>query len=138
MNQRDLINHSLVLIILAAMLTSLGCQTKSTTKPTKQPAKQPAKKPTKQPTKKSPIVGTWELASTSRRGPRTRTLTINEDLTGVYQGRNREFPVTDIKLEGNQLSFNVHMQWREREFLMEFKGTLDGSTLKGQWLTSIW
>ncbi len=71
--------------------------------------------------KKSGIVGTWELTTESSRGTRTRTLTINKDFTGSYKGRNREFPVTGLKLEGDQLSFTVKMKLRDREFTMDFE-----------------
>jgi len=75
------------------------------------------------------------MTTVSPQGTRTRTLTINEDLTGTYQGRDEEIPITDLKVEGEQVSFNIQRQYREREFTMEFKGTLDGTTLKGQWIT---
>ena len=86
--------------------------------------------------KRSGIVGTWELTTESSRGTRTRTLTINKDFTASYKGRNRETPVTDLKLEGDQLSFTVKMKWQDREFTMDFKGTVDGNSLKGAWTTS--
>ena len=86
--------------------------------------------------KSSGIVGTWELTTESSRGTRTRTLTINEDFTGSYQGRNQEMPISDLKLEGDQLSFTVRMKWQDREFSMDFKGTVDGNSIKGTWITS--
>ncbi len=82
------------------------------------------------------LVGTWELTTESERGTRTRTLVINEDLTGTYKGRNREFAVTDVTVEGNQVSFNIKMGFDEREFTLEFKGTLDGKTLTGEFISS--
>jgi hypothetical protein len=84
----------------------------------------------------SSLVGKWELTTTSDRGTRTRTLTINEDMTGTYQGRDREFPVKDLKVEGDQVTFKVTMKFNEREFTMEFKGKLDGTTLDGEFITS--
>jgi len=83
-----------------------------------------------------PVVGKWELTSTGRRGPRTNTLTINEDMTATYQGRRGEIPVTDLKIEGDQLSFAITMKFRDREFAMTFNGTVQGPTLKGLWTTS--
>ena len=85
--------------------------------------------------KASALVGVWELTTVSSRGTRTRTLTIKEDLTGTYQSRNRETPITELKIEGDQVSFKVQRKFREREFTMEFKGTLDGKMLNGQWIT---
>ncbi len=86
--------------------------------------------------KKAAVIGTWELTSESSRGTRTRTLKINEDFTGVYIGRNRETPVTDLKLKGDQLSFKVKMEWRDREFTMDFDGTVKGNSIEGTWTTS--
>ena len=86
--------------------------------------------------KKAGVVGTWELTSESSRGTRTRTLIIKEDFTGIYKGRNREMPVTNLKLDGDQLSFKVEMKWQDREFVMDFKGTVKGDSIKGAWTTS--
>lgn len=84
----------------------------------------------------SGIVGVWELTTVSDWGTRTRNLTINDDLSGIYQGRDSEFPISDLKVEGSDVTFNVTMKYREREFTMEFKGVLDGETLNGEWVTS--
>ncbi len=78
------------------------------------------------------LVGTWELTTESERGTRTRELVINEDLTGTYESRDREFPVTDVTVEGNQVSFNIEMSFGEREFAFEFSGTLEGDSLNGE------
>lgn len=82
------------------------------------------------------LVGTWELTTESERGTRTRELVINEDLTGTYKSRNREFPVTDLTVEGDQVSFNIEMSFGEREFALEFAGTLEGDSLNGEFTTS--
>ncbi len=119
MNKRYVLNLSLMTVFLAMMVISSGCSSDLAT----------------QPREGSAIIGTWELTTVSRRGTRTRTLTINEDLTGTYQGRDSEIPITDLKVEGDQVSFSIQRKYREREFTMEFKGTLDGTTLKGQWIT---
>ncbi len=78
------------------------------------------------------LIGNWELTSTSDRGPRTRMLTIYGDLTGRYEMFGGEIPIKDLKLEGDQVSFKVEMGFGDQTFTMEFKGKLDGKTLKGQ------
>jgi len=85
--------------------------------------------------KGSAIVGTWELTTVSSRGTRTNTLTINEDLTGTYQSRNRETPIMDLKVEGDAVSFKMERSFREEKVLFEFEGKLEGTTLKGQFIT---
>jgi hypothetical protein len=77
------------------------------------------------------LIGKWELTSTSDRGPRTSTLVIRGDLSGRYETFG-EIPIKDLKLEGNQVSFKVMMGFGDQAQEREFKGTLDGKTLKGQ------
>lgn len=78
------------------------------------------------------LIGKWELTSTSERGTRTSMLTVNGDLSGRYESFGGEIPVKDLKLEGNQVTFAIEMGFGDQTFKMDFKGTLDGNTLKGQ------
>ena len=119
MNKRNILILGLAVVFLVVLVGFLGCASDLATEPCKASA----------------LVGVWELTTVSSRGTHTSTLTINEDFTGAYQGRNRETPITDLKIEGEQVSFKVQRKFREREFTMEFKGTLDGKMLKGQWIT---
>ena len=59
-------------------------------------------------------------------------LTIYGDMTGRYEMFGGEIPIKDLKLEGDQVSFKVEMGFGDQTFKMEFKGKLDGKTLKGQ------
>jgi hypothetical protein len=79
-----------------------------------------------------PLIGKWELTTTSDRGTRTSMMTINGDLTGRYEFFGGEIPMKDIKLEGDQVTFGIEMGWGDRTFQMDFKGKLDGKTLKGE------
>jgi len=78
------------------------------------------------------LIGKWELTITSERGTRTNLLTIESDLSGRYESFGGEIPVKDLKLEGDQVSFNIEVGFGDRAFKMEFKGKLDGKTLNGQ------
>jgi len=85
----------------------------------------------------SPVVGTWELTSESRQGgTRTNTLKITGPTTATYTSRDTETPVTDLKIDGNQISFKITRTFNDREFTMEFKGTVEGTSLKGEFVTS--
>jgi len=85
----------------------------------------------------SPVIGTWELTSeSSQGGTRTSTLKITDGMTGTYTSRDRETPVTDLKIEGNRISFKITRTFNDREFTMEFKGTVEGTNLKGEFITS--
>lgn len=84
----------------------------------------------------SALVGTWEFTRETPRGTRTNTLKIKEDMTGTYTVRDNEIDITDLGVEGDRLTFKVTMRFGEREFPMEFKGRLDGTALKGEFITS--
>jgi len=83
----------------------------------------------------SPVVGTWEFTRESSRGTRTSTLKIKEDMTATYTVRDNEIAVTDLKVDGSQVSFKVIMRYGDSDVPMEFKGKLDGTTLKGEFIT---
>ncbi len=83
------------------------------------------------------IVGTWEFTRESQDGSRrTNTLTVKPDMTATYKGRETEFPVTNLVVNGDQISFKVTMKYNDTEVPMEFKGKLDGAILKGEFTTS--
>ncbi len=84
----------------------------------------------------SALVGTWEFTRETQRGTRTSTLKVNPDMTGTYSMRDTDVPVTDLKVDGDQVSFKVVMKFGENEVPMEFKGKVEGSALKGEFTTS--
>jgi len=84
----------------------------------------------------SAIVGTWEFTRETQQGTRTNTLTIKPDMTGAYKMRDTEVPVTDLKVDGDNVAFKVTMTYNGNEVPMEFKGKLEGKTLKGEFTTS--
>lgn len=84
----------------------------------------------------SPIVGTWEFTREGQDGtPRTNTLKIKPDMTATYTSRDSETPVTDLKVNGDEVTFKVIRTFNGNESTMEFKGKLDGKTLKGEFAT---
>jgi len=64
----------------------------------------------------SPVVGTWEFTRETSRATRTSTLKIKEDMTGTYTIRDNELAVTNLKVDGNQVSFKLIMRYGDREF----------------------
>ena len=80
----------------------------------------------------APLVGKWELTTASERGTRTRVLTIYPDLTGRYESFGSQVPVKNLKLEGDTVTFSIDMGFGDRAFQMDFKGTLQGESLTGQ------
>ena len=83
----------------------------------------------------SVAVGTWEFTRETDRGTRTSTLKIKPDMTGTYTMRDNEVEVQDLKVDGNNVSFKLELSFNDRQFTMEFKGTVDGKTLKGEFIT---
>jgi len=83
----------------------------------------------------SPLIGTWEFTRETPQGTRTSTLKIRDDMTGTYTIRDNEIAITDLKVDGEQVTFKVTMTFGQREVPMEFKGNVDGTTLKGEFIT---
>jgi hypothetical protein len=86
----------------------------------------------------SAIAGTWELTREGQDGERrTSTLTIKDDKTATYAQGPDAAPVnvTGLRFENGELSFKVSVRRGERDVEMEFKGKVEGGTLKGQLTT---
>jgi len=77
------------------------------------------------------LIGTWNLGLTSDRGERKQRLVVNGDLSGLYGS----MPVKEIKLDGDNVSFKLVMEFGQNTFEMDFAGKLAESTLTGE-LTS--
>jgi hypothetical protein len=78
------------------------------------------------------LIGTWEMTTTSDFGTRTSMMTVEPDMTGFYESFGGEIPMKNLKLENGQLTFKLEMGFGDMTFEMEFKGKLDGKTIKGQ------
>ena len=80
----------------------------------------------------APLIGKWDLTSVSDFGTRQGMMRVNGDMTGRYEFFGGEIPMKDLKLEGNQVTFALEMGFGDQTFILNFKGTLDGTNLKGQ------
>ena len=78
------------------------------------------------------LIGDWELTVTSDWGTRPGMMKIYSDLTGRYEFFGGEIPMKDLKFEGDQVTFYIEFGPPDQAFKMEFKGKLEGKTLKGQ------
>jgi hypothetical protein len=52
-------------------------------------------------------------------------------LTGTYRTTRSQAAITDAVLEGKNISFKVERRFRDRVFTTNYKGVLDGSSIKG-------
>jgi hypothetical protein len=82
------------------------------------------------------IIGAWELTTVSERGTFQGLLKVFPDLTGRYDFFGAEIPLKSLKLEGDQLTFSLEFGFGDQTSQMDFKGKVDGQTLKGQTTSS--
>ncbi len=80
----------------------------------------------------APIIGTWNLDVASERGDRKQRLIVRSDMTGLYGST----PIKKVSLEDDKVSFKLTLKFGEREFEMNFKGTVKDSALTGELTTS--
>lgn len=78
------------------------------------------------------FVGSWKLTVDSQLGINERDLVINEDMTGTYSGDIGSFDVTDVKVDGDSVSFTMTLDLQGQSLPTTFQGKLDGETLSGE------
>ncbi len=82
--------------------------------------------------------GKWTFEQQGRGGPVQVTLNLKVDgaaLTGTLtrpgrEGNAMETPISDGKVDGNNLSFSVKREFNGNSFVSTYKGTLDGDSMK--------
>ncbi len=80
-----------------------------------------------------PLIGKWDLTMTSDRGTRKQRLVVYPDLSARFAGSKIE----RIKWEEGQVGFSVTLETDDRDYEMDFQGSLARNTLTGQ-LTTSW
>jgi len=78
------------------------------------------------------LIGKWELEMTSERGTRKQILQVNPDLSGMYGS----MPVKKINLEGDQVTFQIVLEFGEQKFEISFAGKLEDNKLTGETTSS--
>lgn len=83
------------------------------------------------------VAGTWKASFTTANGQtRQSTLKIKQEgdkLSGASIGQNgNETPLTEIKLTGDQLSFNIVRERNGEKNTNQVTATLSGNSLKGK------
>lgn len=79
------------------------------------------------------VAGKWEMTSEGRQGPMTRDMTIEQDsekIKGVISGQRGDQQFTGT-VKGKDISFTVKFQTPNGERTVEYKGTVDGDSMKG-------
>jgi len=82
--------------------------------------------------------GKWTFEQQGRNGTMQVTLNLKIDgaaLSGSVtqpgrEGNAMETPISDGKIDGNNISFTVKREFNGNSFVISYKGTLDGDNLK--------
>ncbi len=88
------------------------------------------------------IAGTWSWTTPGRQGgePRKTTLKLKvegEKLTGALittnrQGEPQETAISEGKVKGNEISFQVVREFNNNRMVTKYSGKVEGDTIKGK------
>ena len=83
----------------------------------------------------NPLVGTWSIEIDAQGQTLLQTLTVADDLTGTITMEEAEnpFPITELMVEGNAVSFSVVFSIQGFEIAASFTGTIEGDVLTGEY-----
>lgn len=79
-----------------------------------------------------PVTGKWKLTINTPMGTQTPTLTVNPDGTAVLEGQRGTQNVSDLKIEGESISYNVQFSAMGQQITLKCSATAEGDTLKGR------
>lgn len=79
------------------------------------------------------VTGKWTAEMPGRDG-NTMTVTINlkadgDKLTGTVSGRRGDTDISNGKIDGDNLSFNVVREFNGNQMTQHYKGTVNGDTI---------
>jgi len=80
------------------------------------------------------VSGKWTAQMPARRG-QTREATFNfkadgNTLTGTISGRTGDMPISDGKIDGEQISFTQTLEYDGNTVKLIYKGTVSGDEIK--------
>ncbi|MGD0078062.1 MAG: hypothetical protein ABSB91_05465, partial [Sedimentisphaerales bacterium] len=82
------------------------------------------------------IAGEWQINMTVPAREIVDKLSVTKDANGVlagkWTGQRGESTVSNMKLEGNKLTFTRKSKMGEMEFEMTYEGTVEGDAIKGK------
>jgi hypothetical protein len=86
--------------------------------------------------KKSDPTGSWKWSFTTQNG-QTRDTTLKlklegDKLTGTISGRGGETAITEAKLKGEDISFEVTRENNGNKFTQKYTGKISGDAIKGK------
>ena len=82
------------------------------------------------------VSGTWNITLTTEDGQSYDVVAKLEQskdgLKGTYSGPAGDADISDAKVEGNEIEFTVVRERDGEKFEVEYEGTVDGDTIKGE------
>lgn len=79
------------------------------------------------------LAGTWDVTTESQLGTLKRTLIIKESGEGSYNSDTAQWPISNLKVEGDKVSYNVTVNAQGQDLPLTFNGTLSGDSLNGEY-----
>lgn len=83
--------------------------------------------------KVSPLAGTWDVLSVSQLGEFRRKLVVKPDLSATYESEEATWPINQLKLDGDKVSFDVTVNLQGQELPLQFTGVLAGARITGNY-----
>jgi hypothetical protein len=80
------------------------------------------------------VSGKWYLTFDSAMGPMNWVAVFEQEsdrFSGTCDIGMGQYPVTEGRVEGDKISFNVELDMPGHEMLLSFEGTVDGDEAKG-------
>lgn len=80
------------------------------------------------------VTGDWEITMTTPRGERTQDIHFEqkgEKLTATWTGRGGEV-TAEGTVKGNEIEWSLNRSRGGREFIMTYKGKIEGDTMSGE------
>jgi hypothetical protein len=86
--------------------------------------------------KKVDPTGTWKWTTTGQ-GGQTRETTLKlklegDKLTGTISGRGGDTAISEAKLKGDEISFQVTREFNGNKVTSKYNGKISGNSIKGK------
>jgi hypothetical protein len=82
----------------------------------------------------NPLAGIWDVTSDSQLGKLERKLVVYKNGSAKYVTDETEFKVTDLKVEGDTVNFDVTVSAQGQDLPLHFKGVHADGSLSGNFL----
>jgi len=81
------------------------------------------------------LVGTWKLVGESQFGTLEHTFVLNEDGTGTYASSGESSDISNLKVEGKKVTFDMTVYGGPQPYPVAFDGAYDADALTGDMIS---